>query len=50
MKKILFGAMFLSIMALAACGDGSSGSNVEEECIDHPELCELPSQETPAVE
>ena len=50
MKKILFGAMFLSVIALVACGDGSSGSNVEEECIDHPELCELPSQETPVVE
>jgi hypothetical protein len=50
MKKVLLGAMFLSIMALAACGDGSSGSKVEEECIDHPELCELPVQETPAEE
>lgn len=50
MKKILFGAMFLSVIALAACGDGSSASEVNEECIDHPELCELPTQETPVVE
>ena len=50
MKKILLGSILLSVLVLAACGDGSSGSNVEEECIDHPELCELPSQETPVVE
>lgn len=50
MKKILLGSMLLSVMALTACGDGSSASEVNEECIDHPELCELPTQETPVVE
>jgi len=50
MKKILLGSMLLSVMILTACGEGSSASEVNEECIDHPELCELPTQETPVVE
>jgi uncharacterized lipoprotein YajG len=50
MKKILMASILLSIMVLAACGDDSNTSSVEDECTKDPALCEDNTPDTPAEE
>jgi hypothetical protein len=50
MKKIFMASILLSIMALAACGDDSNTSSVEDECTKDPALCEDNTPDTPAEE
>ena len=50
MKKVFMTSILLSIMALAACGDDSNTSSVEDECTKDPALCEDNTPDTPVEE
>ncbi len=50
MKKVFMTSILLSVMALAACGDDSNTSSVEDECTKDPALCEDNTPDTPVEE
>ena len=50
MKKVFMVSILLSVMALAACGDDSNTSSVEDECTKDPALCEDNTPDTPVEE